>query len=274
MRLLRDALEITVSILMALSVYGIPLALVMYDAIRPPDPVALAIDAEWEGVYREVNLVEAGLLDASLPDEPETVLETATAEAVAEPAAEAAPPPAPQPPPPIVPDPVVEAAAAPPAAVPDPAPDRRSAAELRTARVLAMAGKQKKGSGGKSGGKKKCADPTPGIVQVSEREFSLERDLVLDLASDLDRAAKLASVAWWKNEKGKVDGFSVRRIRCGSVLDQAGIKNGDVIHAVNGKPVRSVIQAFGAWRKVKKKDLVKVTLTRGGQKMEIRYHID
>lgn len=152
----------------------------------------------------------------------------------------------------------------------------RTAAEIRAARAAAAAaakGATKKG-GGQGSKKPKCVDPTPGIAQVGENEYSVERQIILDLANDLERASKLAWTGWAYNEKGKTIGFTVKKIRCGSILDQVGLKNGDIIHEINGKNVTSITQAFGAWRKVRKKDMVRVKITRKGEKMELRYHVE
>lgn len=121
--------------------------------------------------------------------------------------------------------------------------------------------------------KQKCAEPTDEIQQVDDHEYTISRDLVMEYASDLERASRLAYVAWHKDEDGDIDGFVVKKIRCGTVLEQAGLQNGDVIRAVNGKQVKSIMTAWGAWRKVKKKDVVRVTVIRKGKKIELKYRI-
>ena len=203
---------------------------------------------------------------------------------------------APEPPPPPAPEPVAEVAAAEPE--PEPALDiepvgiaiasddapasmprqLRAAAERMASRAAtqrAMASAESKVKSKKSGnsGRKRCEEPTEQIVQLSDDSWSIERDLILFYASDLKLASKLASVAWARDDRGKIEGFSVRRIRCGTILDQAGLQSGDIVHEVNGKPVKTLVQAWGAWRKVKRKDKVRVTISRGGKKIRLEYTI-
>lgn len=295
MRLLRNTLQFLIAFLLALTVYSMPIVSLIMGALLP-DPVDVVIE---QAPYREVSLVDAGpLLDrAFLPDaDPEAPPEkTPEPAATVEPAAEETPP-----------EKVPEAPpeAAPPKRASEPPPEHQKvdvlAREIENARLAqakekaAAKAKQraealaqqrveakkatearKASSGGKGGGKKqKCAEKTPGVVALNEREYSIPREVVLHYASDLDAASKLAYVAWAHNEKGKNDGFVVKRIRCDSLLDQAGLKNGDIIHEVNGKNVNSIVQAFAAWRKVRKKDVVRIDLVRKGKKMEIKYHIE
>jgi PDZ domain-containing secreted protein len=55
------------------------------------------------------------------------------------------------------------------------------------------------------------------------------------------------------------------------VLRQGGLKNGDIVHTVNGEKVTNVPQAFAAYMKVRKADTIKVELTRkdGSQRTHI-----
>ena len=158
--------------------------------------------------------------------------------------------------------------------VPGPPPQTPEPGEDARAAAAAGAKGATKAGGGKGSKKQKCVDPTPGIALVGDNEYSVDRQIILDLANDLERASHLAWTGWAYNDKGKTIGFTVKKIRCGSILDQVGLKNGDIIHEINGKNVTSITQAFGAWRKVCKKDLVRVKITRKGEKMEMRYHVE
>ena len=78
-------------------------------------------------------------------------------------------------------------------------------------------------------------------------------------------------MAWHRSADGKVDGFRIRRIRCGGVLHEAGLRNGDVVHTVNGKPVRTLPQALGAYRRLRKKRVLWLEVTRRGDTRTLRY---
>ncbi len=108
----------------------------------------------------------------------------------------------------------------------------KSAAEIRAARAAAAAGAKgaTKAGGGKGSKKQKCVDPTPGIALVGDNEYSVDRQIILDLANDLEKASHLAWTGWAYKDKGKTIWFTVKKIRCGSILHQLGLKNGDNIH--------------------------------------------
>lgn len=162
-------------------------------------------------------------------------------------------------------------------AAPSEAAELEARAQAAAAATKAKAGRESLSGGtkrAKSGQKKqRCAEPTDEIQRLDDDEYSISRELVMEYASDLERASRLAYVAWHKDKDGDIDGFVLKKIRCGTVLEQAGLQNGDVIRAVNGKQVKSIMTAWGAWRKVKKKDVVRVTVIRKGEKIELRYKI-
>ena len=121
--------------------------------------------------------------------------------------------------------------------------------------------------------RRKCDDPTQAIAQTSDSSWSVERDLVEYYTSSMSALRELGWVKRHRGTDGKADGFMVRGIRCGSPLHQAGFRNGDVIHEVNGKKVTSVPQVITAYRKLKKKDAVRVRLSRKGAGMKLTYRI-
>jgi hypothetical protein len=113
---------------------------------------------------------------------------------------------------------------------------------------------------------KKCDEPVPGIEHVYGDRYRVERE-VLEKYTTVQEAMKLASVNWYRNEDGKIEGFKLYRVRCGSPLTQVGLRSGDVIISVNGRQVRTLPQAFAAVRKVKKHDVIRVQLMRKGTLM-------
>ena len=291
MRIIREMFYFSIAFLLAVSGYAVPLVVLLFSALIP-DPEQLVMDKAPE---REVSLAaDNGLLDdAFLKDTPGPAptdpdpgeAKDAPPEPVTPPKAE---PPQPDPPKKTVKPPVEEkveekATDGLEADLPQraDAPTHRATAmtaeQIRAARaerIAAVKAATAKKGGGKGSKKQKCADPTPGVVSLGENEWSIERDIILRFSSDLDSAAKLAVVAWAYNDKGKIIGFSVRRIRCGTLLDQAGLQNGDIVQEINGKPVRSIVQAFSVWRKVRKKDVVRVKVKRKNENLELKYRIE
>lgn len=121
--------------------------------------------------------------------------------------------------------------------------------------------------------KRTCEEASDAIQALGEDRYAVERDLVDYYAGDIQEAMKLAYVSWYRVE-GEIVGFQVRRIRCGSVLEQAGFRNGDVIRSINGKPVTTIPQALFAYRKLRKKRQLEVDVQRkSGEQVLLRYRL-
>ena len=120
--------------------------------------------------------------------------------------------------------------------------------------------------------KRPCAQHTDSIVQLSNTRYKVKRDFINSVAN-MRRINSLGRVSWHTNEDGDVDGFRVRRIRCGSPLHQAGIRNGDIVHTINGRTPRSLLQAINLWFKMRNKTFIRVRLTRNGERIKLRYRL-
>jgi hypothetical protein len=265
MRIFKQAVEAAAAAALATSFFAFPIGLAAMD---PGLPVTTAAG----GPERVVHIDAAGLLmlaDAdTAPAEPEAAPAPAEAEpapetdapADATPTEDAAPTPAPS---------ETEALA--------PAPTRPLAVRTPGARKLtgplALDADGKVGPKARKGRQKKCLEPDPRIQTRGGDKYAIDRDLVDAYTSDLKKASKLAWVGWHRDADGEIDGFRVKRIRCGSVLHQAGFRNGDVIHTVNGKPVTSIPQALSAYRKLRKKRILNVELQRKGEARKLRYRL-
>jgi len=68
---------------------------------------------------------------------------------------------------------------------------------------------------------------------------------------------------------GAVDGWRLMGIRRGSIPDAIGIKNGDIVHSVNGQDLD-----IHAWTSLQDESEFEVSLTRRGQKETVRYTLE
>lgn len=119
----------------------------------------------------------------------------------------------------------------------------------------------------------RCEPSTDAIARVDTATWMVDRELVEEYAT-VRRAQELVGwVARHEDDRGRPDGFVVGGIRCGSPLHLAGIRNGDVVHDVNGISIHSIPGALRAWSKLKKANLIDVNLTRRGKPMRMSYEI-
>lgn len=72
---------------------------------------------------------------------------------------------------------------------------------------------------------------------------------------------------------GKVDGFKVFAIRKGSIFEQLGLKNGDVIHKINGTAIDSLEKALPMMQLLKSESSVGIDISRGGSKKALSIEI-
>lgn len=71
--------------------------------------------------------------------------------------------------------------------------------------------------------------------------------------------------------KGQPDGVMVYAIKPESVFNRAGIRNGDIVKAIDGVPVSSLEDASSLLAAIENADAAKITLIRSGETKEISY---
>lgn len=118
-----------------------------------------------------------------------------------------------------------------------------------------------------------CDAQSEDIAMVSPNHYEVQRDLVDYYTSHLKEASKLAYAYWYK-EDGDVVGFRIRRVRCGTILHQAGFRNGDVIRGINGRDVTTIAQAMVAYHKLRRKRNLRVKVQRNnGEVMVLHFKL-
>ncbi|MGB8413695.1 MAG: type II secretion system protein GspC [Candidatus Binatus sp.] len=71
---------------------------------------------------------------------------------------------------------------------------------------------------------------------------------------------------------GKTDGFSISQVAPGSVFDQLGLQNGDLVTSIDGKPVTNPMQAMALMQAMKTQTALDLTVNRGGAPTAV--HLD
>lgn len=75
-------------------------------------------------------------------------------------------------------------------------------------------------------------------------------------------------------EKGKPQGFQLLDIVPGSIVDRVGLKNGDVIERVGGKPIRTPQEAMGLFTALQTGRGVTLEVKRGGKRRTITIDLE
>jgi len=74
-------------------------------------------------------------------------------------------------------------------------------------------------------------------------------------------------------ENGKPKGFAITQIAPGSLYQQAGLQNGDIVLSVNGKQITGAKQAMNMYQTLKSAAAIDLELIRAGQVRQIHYDI-
>jgi hypothetical protein len=121
--------------------------------------------------------------------------------------------------------------------------------------------------------KRDCKSNVKGIKKTGTNKYEIPGAIIDGYANDLKKAERLAVVAW-SMKKGKKEGVRIKRIRCRSVLRDAGFKNGDVVLAVNDVPVDSMPKVLRAYFKLKRAERkLKVKVRRNGKIITLKYRL-
>jgi general secretion pathway protein C len=120
-------------------------------------------------------------------------------------------------------------------------------------------------SGGGSGG-------GAGIRRTGEHQRTVTRQALQRQLQNLPKLLQQAK-AVPHTRNGRQVGFRVVNIQKGSVFEQLGIQEGDVIQSVNSKPIRTPQEALSAYQSLKSADAFRVNVTREGRQVTLNYSV-
>jgi len=75
-------------------------------------------------------------------------------------------------------------------------------------------------------------------------------------------------------KNGQTSGLIISHIKRNSVFSKAGLKNGDIIKAINGEEIESMDNMMGYYENLKNESNINVSITRRGRNMQIDYSIE
>jgi type II secretion system protein C len=118
---------------------------------------------------------------------------------------------------------------------------------------------------------------TEGVEALSETEYNVSKALLDANLGNLDELSKLGRALLHRGADGEYDGYRLSAIRRGSLAEQLGIRNGDIIHSVNGTSLNSVQGAMAAFQSLQGGTSpgagFKFEVTRRGQPVTLSYNV-
>ena len=112
------------------------------------------------------------------------------------------------------------------------------------------------------------ADPFAGRMnKLDDHTFEVDRSFVRDLVSGVAKpgGARMIPIV----TDGDVKGVRLSSVRAGSIPAAIGLKNADVINAIDGDPIKSAQQLLDLYAKLDQLSSVELQGTRGGKPLAI-----
>lgn len=107
---------------------------------------------------------------------------------------------------------------------------------------------------------------------ISRRRISLSRAQVDSAMGNLAELAGQINIQP-HTEDGQADGFALSNIQPNSLFRRMGLRNGDILTAVDGQPLNSVEDAYRLYEDLKSSDSAQVEINRKGRPTVIEYRI-
>ena len=112
------------------------------------------------------------------------------------------------------------------------------------------------------------ADPfADRIKKIDDHTFEVDRQFVRDLVSGVSKPGGVRMIPIVTD--GDVKGVRLASVRAGSIPAAIGLKNADVINAIDGDPIKSAQQLLDLYAKLDQLSSVELQGTRGGKPLAI-----
>ena len=112
--------------------------------------------------------------------------------------------------------------------------------------------------------------PPPPAPTPAQRVTRCVPGSAVELAlTQTDELARMGRALLHRGPDGAFDGYRVSGILAGTLLDELGIANGDIVHQVNGVSLTSVSACLQAYETLTQPEQIEVLLTRRGAPVEL-----
>jgi general secretion pathway protein C len=111
------------------------------------------------------------------------------------------------------------------------------------------------------------------ITRGDDGGYNIPRDLLQEVANNESLMRRQAPEIAPYYENGQPRGLQLQNLRSDSIFAQIGIRNGDVLSAVNGSPITSPQQAASMYESLMNESSVSLTVLRRGRPRTIQYSV-
>ncbi len=111
------------------------------------------------------------------------------------------------------------------------------------------------------------------VEKIGDNKYQVDRSLLDSALGNLESFAGQLRAVPHKDGSGNVDGFRLSAIRKGSLFDKLGIKNGDVVHAINGQAMTSTEGALSLYQSLRNEKAFNFEISRRNQRQTLDYEV-
>lgn len=112
-----------------------------------------------------------------------------------------------------------------------------------------------------------------GVESLGNNRFTVDAETLERLMENPEDLYSQIRVVPHKDSNGDVDGYRLSGIRRSSFFYQLGVKNGDIVHSVNGKPLTSASAGMEAYNTLADARDFSFDITRRNQRQTFEYEV-
>jgi len=112
-----------------------------------------------------------------------------------------------------------------------------------------------------------------GVEKAGETKFTIDQETFDKILENPDKLAGQIRAVPHTDANGKVDGYRLSGIRRSSLFRKLGIKNGDVVHSVNGNDLTTMSSALSAFESLQNERNFNFEVTSRKQKKTYEYEV-
>ncbi len=116
-------------------------------------------------------------------------------------------------------------------------------------------------------------DDDSGVTKEGPNKFVIDQEVVDEILKNPEQLYSQVRAVPHKGADGQVDGYRLSGIRRRSFFYKLGVKNGDIIHSVNGKSLDSMGNAMAAYESLQSSKNFTFEVTRRNNKQNFEYEI-
>lgn len=132
---------------------------------------------------------------------------------------------------------------------------------------------ENKAGGEEPRGRREESSDDGAVAKSGDNKFTVDRSLLESALANPEALAGQVRVVPHKGADGEIDGYRLSGIRKGSVFEQLGIKNGDIVHTVNGKALTSTSSAMDAYSSLQNERSFSFEITRRSKRQTMDYEV-